>query len=49
MAPSVGIIIYLFLIKIHRPVWCGVGWGVVLAKAGRSPSAPLRGGMTTFL
>jgi hypothetical protein len=28
MAPSVGIIIYQFRIKIHRPVWWWVGWGV---------------------
>ena len=28
MAPSVGIIIYLFRLKIHRTVWCWVGWRV---------------------
>src|SRR5271157_1943439 len=28
MAPSVGIIIYQSRLKIHRPLWCWLGWGV---------------------
>jgi hypothetical protein len=28
MTPSVGIIIYQSPLKIHRPVWCWLGWGV---------------------
>jgi len=28
MTPSVGIIIYQSRLKIHRPIWCWLGWGV---------------------
>ncbi len=28
MTPSVGIIIYQSRLKIHRPLWCWLGWGL---------------------
>jgi len=28
MTPSVGIIIYQARLKIHRPLWCWLGWRV---------------------
>jgi len=45
VAPSVGIIIYQSPLKIHRPVWCWLGWGVEgWRRESKSPPLRLRSG-----
>src|SRR5260370_35994711 len=41
MTPSVGIIIYQSWVTMHRPLWCGLGWGLdglPSRETGRAPT-----------